>query len=1207
MRAKLGNAFLLLSLLLVAAVASPAHAQKYDFATCDPAVTALTVCSSTVTACCTKATTASSSFLLSGTDKALIIPLDRCHQRPGTSKEGAPNDITGASPYWCYMATPTADDGMYQAYGLMYRLLQTQRLGSADAIPVYWVVNPAKDPPALTLAESAASQTYISTDIDFWVVSSAGVTPPALGTALTPIGTDTNPVKHVTLTSGNLTVDTTAAWNYNKKQFPVRGAAFVIAASDRAKFEKFIKRQAPYTSASMPFQARTGCNGGSTSCSNWSAIDMYEIQPTASIGWTDHTSGAFRANQLPIATTLNYSAARVARIDGGAVSTLWLKKAALNDISTASCKTGPMNPIDSVYCDVNTGDIAANVLINGNFSWLWLDSATTACSSAADISVWTNIRTFLTQQAGVRAAGNAMLIDKPIEVAEVCANKQLLGAEVTGRGLDASAAATANPVEKFIVRYPQSLFQQWGDLPMDFSSSSLKGFTYAGFGASGYNPLFSSGTNTLHRLVTMESATTTCTYHKGTTGLGNSGPTAACDQYGAGGDVQDVGVYGRFKNNGNNGIVFYLPGNQIANRSSQLRMVLNSLLATPLGIVPITTGTITEVSRNTPIAMLSGEVVQGTYEVVTPTPGVPTFSVDADATAFRFPYSKGHLRARTGIPTNGDFASGFIVWDAADPLTGIPNTTSSYSGCGAPFTAGCRTIFTTTDATRTTTGIALKQFNAANAGVIGPIMAPNLTAANQQLLMKRVIAGDDSATPGTFVPKLGGVDRSTVAIIEPSGFVNSTRPTIAYFGARDGMLHAVCATTGGNCLTRGQELWAYIPRKLLSAIRYNTGRIAGSPNVIDAFGDFYGTGTKSWRTILVFTTGSGNATAQDRIPATYAMDISDPFSPKVLWEQGIADVTALAAFEEGQALEVSQGRVRINQANVNLAFVHSNNLGTAGAGSVVTAIDVETGDVQWKRNGYAYPGPRTGGNNVVPTTGVPGGAVPIDQNGQGYVTDLVFATLYGDVWVVDPATGASRYQAASVDVPLFRFSTDFQPIGATPSIYSDGIQQMVIVASGGFADPSDTHWACNDSDITNCTTLHHIVRINLDPVATAFPINELATSDVLNKTLALNQRAFASPTVIGDALYVTVDSTNVNGATYGTSGTNTGQVLKLSLVTFATSSTTGNKSGAGSVTKSGASVFAGGQEVGAAPTGTTNAVDSLNTLKVTRQLWLRSE
>lgn len=1205
MRAKIGNASLLLALLVVAALAPSAHAQKYDFATCDPAVTALTVCSSTVTACCTKATGVSSApFLLSGADKALMIPLDRCHQRPGSSKEGAPNDTTGASPYWCYKATPTADDGMYQAYGLAYRLLQTQRLAAADAIPVYWVVNPAKDPPALILAENVASQTYISTDIDFWVVSSAGVTPPPLGTALTAIGADTAPLKHVTLTSGNISVDTPAAWNYNKKQFPVRGGAFVIAASDRAKFEKFIKRQAPYTSASMPFQARTGCNGGGASCSDWSAVDMYEIQPTASIGWTDHTTGAFRPNQLPIATTLNYSASRVARIDGGAVSTLWLKKASLNDISTSVCKTGPMSPIDTVYCDVTTGDVASNVLINGNFNWFWLDSAGTGCSTAAQISMWTNTRTFLTQQAGVRAAGNAMLVDSPIDVAESCGNKQLLGAEVALRGLDTSAAATSNPVEKFIVRYPQSLFQQWGDLPTDFSSSSLKGFTYAGFGANGYNPLFSAGAPTLHRLLTMDSAVANCTRHKGTTGLGGSGPTAACDQYGAGGDVQDVAVYGRFQNNGNNGIVFYLPGNQVANRSSQLRMVLNSLLATPLGIVPVVPGTTTEVSRNTPIAMLSGEIVQGTYEAVTPSPPVTAFSVNADSTTFRFPYTKGHLRARTGITAGGGFASGTTVFDAA---TGIPSTTSSYSGCGTPFTAGCRTIFTTTDATRTPTGIAIKQFNAANSSVIGPIMASNLSTANQQLLMQRVTAGDDSATAGTFVAKLGGVDRSTVAIIEASGFVNSSRPTIAYFGATDGMLHAVCASTGGNCTSLGQELWAYIPRKLLPVIRYNTGRIDGSPNVIDSFGDFYGTGTKSWRTILVFTTGSGNATAQDRIPATYAMDISDPFAPKVLWEQGIADVTTLGTLEPGQALEVSQGRARINQANVNLAFVHSNNLGTAGAGSVVTAIDVETGDVQWTRSGYAYPGPRTGGNNVVPSTGVPGGAVPIDQNGQGYVTDLVFATLYGDVWVVDPATGASRYQASSVDVPLFRFSTDFQPIGATPAIYSDGIQQMVIVASGGFADPSDTHWACNNSDITTCTTLHHVVRINLDPVATTFPISELTAGDVLNKTLALNQRAFASPTVIGDALYVTVDSTNVNGATYGTTGSNTGQVLKLNLVTFATTSTTANKSGAGSVTKSGTAVFAGGQDVGTAPTGTTTGVDSMNTLKVIRNLWLRSE
>ena len=136
-------------------------------------------------------------------------------------------------------------------------------------------------------------------------------------------------------------------------------------------------------------------------------------------------------------------------------------------------------------------------------------------------------------------------------------------------------------------------------------------------------------------------------------------------------------------------------------------------------------------------------------------------------------------------------------------------------------------------------------------------------AADQATLIQRVLAGDDSAIVGISSPALGGVDRSTVAVIPSSTLVNGTRQTMAYFGATDGMLHAVCVSVGGNCDVIGRELWAYLPRTELGLVRYNKARIDGSPRVMDVFGDFTGTGAaKRWRTVLVFQTGTGDTTLQ---------------------------------------------------------------------------------------------------------------------------------------------------------------------------------------------------------------------------------------------------------------------------------------------------------------------------------------------------------
>ena len=62
--------------------------------------------------------------------------------------------------------------------------------------------------------------------------------------------------------------------------------------------------------------------------------------------------------------------------------------------------------------------------------------------------------------------------------------------------------------------------------------------------------------------------------------------------------------------------------------------------------------------------------------------------------------------------------------------------------------------------------------------------------------------------------------------------------------------------------------------------------------VMDMFGDFDQDGRKEFRTILFFQTGEGDATSLDRVPAVYALDVTDPTNPIVLWEYSMSSVTA---------------------------------------------------------------------------------------------------------------------------------------------------------------------------------------------------------------------------------------------------------------------------------------------------------------------------
>ncbi|MDB4959002.1 MAG: Type fimbrial biosis protein PilY1 [Myxococcales bacterium] len=1164
----------LLGIAIILACVSQAHAQAYDFATCSPGAVPVTACNSTITRCCKQAAGTGSSILRSGTDYAIVIPMDYCHQA------GSASPTDGSAPTWC--SKPTSPGGMVLAYGLVYRLLQ-------NGIPVYWYVNPSKDPVALGATNGTSAE--IPSDIDLWVMDAAATTPPATGTALTACSGCTPPVKHWTLSStGTFAVD--AAWTYDKKQFPIRGSAFLIRAVDRANFNKFVRRQAPYNN----WAAGRSCGSG-TSCQDFSGIEFFEIQPSASLGWTDFTvSGAggatgFRAGEGPVADVLNYSPGRIAREGVGGVAQKWLGSANLEDQAAAACRSSTFSPPDSVFCAVDDTDIANGTLVSGNFGWLWLDHSTPACGATM-----TNIRTFLVPQTGVRAAGNVMAIANGLDQETSCSNQQLLGNEVASYGLDTSASGS--PPAALILRYPANLMLQWGDHSPDFAAGQGgPGFTYSGGSSNGYNPAFTSGVNpnSLHRLVTDDAssgANTICLNQKS---------SATCDVYGgASGDDLDLASYGRFQNGTTNGIVFYLPGTQIHNHTSELRMLLDALLATPTGVIPIN-ATATEVSRNAPIVAAVGgntAVVQGTYENVSPNPLVPTFTVASDAAGFRFPYLKGHLRARTAstiTTTASTFGSSGVLFDAASNIPG-----PTYAGCGTYFTSSCRTVFTTL---ATGSNPAIHYLQSSELGNIGPAMAADLTSSDQARLIQRVLAGDDSATSGTFVPKLGGVDRSTVAVIGTSSVVSTTRPTIAYFGATDGMLHAVCASVGAGCDVLGREMWAYVPRTQLSTLRYNVGRIDGAPHVFDAFGDWANTGIRTWKTVLTFQTGSGDPTASDRVPAIYALDVSNPLNPTVLWEYTLANAASRAVVELGVGLTLASGSVKVSGVSKTLVFAQTNNGGTGGAGSIVTAIDVVTGGVVWQK-GAIYPAPRTATNAAVQNTGIPGGAVAVDKTGVGDTTDLVLATLYGDLWELDPATGNSRYGSGS-DIPLFRFSTDYHPIGGKPAIYSNSNQLFAVITSGGYDDPADSTWDGNQAQSA--------VAIKLSTPTADATINEnQGAPDVPFKIdFGAGEKGSSQALIVGNELFLTTDTADINAIGYGTSGA-TGHMYRFNLSTNAAGATVVLAGGATSVANSATTLYAGAsdktQQLGTGASSTTGtSVDPIQGSKMYRKLWVRTQ
>lgn len=639
--------------------------------------------------------------------------------------------------------------------------------------------------------------------------------------------------------------------------------------------------------------------------------------------------------------------------------------------------------------------------------------------------------------------------------------------------------------------------------------------------------------------------------------------------------------------------IIYVGGHDVSGVVAGTKLILQTLLL--LGEPPIVTST-SEVSRASPIvASIDGtmSIVQGTFESVTPAP-IPSFVPNAAASipaSFQFPNIVGHMRAIpvVNVTTSADdFGVPTRQFDAA---TLIP---ASNDSC-ADFSSGCRTVFTNSSAGFSPTRTVIKT---ANRPTVGPLMAPDLAATEQDTLIQRTLAGYGT---GPYVSKLGGVDRSTVAVIPTSLVAGTTRPTVVYFGATDGMIHAVCGSISGPlCTATGIEMWAFLPRTQLKRVRSNTTRIDGSPHVLDMFGDFTGTGTRTFKTILIFQSGSGDPATSGETPSVYALDVTDPANPSILWEYTTPAVRS--AVELGVGLTVSMGKVNVGGAMKLAAFVETNNGGTGAAGAVVAAINIENGSDLWAAkfsNIYSSNASR-GAGGLPPASGIPGGAVAVDRQGNGFLTDVVFGTLWGDLWQLDAGTGNNRFSGN----PLFRFTTNLHPFGAVPAIYDSGGTLYALAIPGGYADTGATNpqWT---------TAAQKAVAVSLN--TTTGNLNESSGSPGVPWTYDLTngEKAYEQALIVGNELFFTTDTTDVNDVLYGTAAAQTGHVYKVAIGGGAGSATiVAIQGGASSLANNGTDLYSGTSDkieqvsTSAASTAGTTTTSAAN--QATRRLWLQT-
>jgi outer membrane protein assembly factor BamB len=409
-----------------------------------------------------------------------------------------------------------------------------------------------------------------------------------------------------------------------------------------------------------------------------------------------------------------------------------------------------------------------------------------------------------------------------------------------------------------------------------------------------------------------------------------------------------------------------------------------------------------------------------------------------------FPGRSGHLRA---FSLNADGRS--ERWDAAAgvPVPGsvlLPSVAvEELSPAFGDFSVE-RLLFTNAGAAQQ---YRLLRFDSSAAA----ILADQLGSASVAEAAALINAVRGRAGSGIDLPQgtadrsdlLGAISSSTPALVGASLFSGSAgeRARVLYVGSDDGLLHAILADSG-------RELWGYLPGGLLPALsrqgwtdatRLTNVQVNGSPAVSDQFVDFDGDGYREWRTVLV-----GTASAAGFAGVVFALDVTDPYRPQLLWEKSLAAIGLGSS--RGVAMSVAGGD-GLNSPGIFLTGAPLQRIGRNGTaepyngrfGVQACALDLVDGTLRWSF--FADYQGAAANLNAPPA---PPALVSVGTK----VTGVVFGDLAGRLWVLDPSGGAPLGGGPVYQLPEGSRS----PIGAGVAVRG----RTLLFGSGGaeHADPT---------------------------------------------------------------------------------------------------------------------------------------------------------
>ena len=292
---------------------------------------------------------------------------------------------------------------------------------------------------------------------------------------------------------------------------------------------------------------------------------------------------------------------------------------------------------------------------------------------------------------------------------------------------------------------------------------------------------------------------------------------------------------------------------------------------------------------------------------------------------------------------------------------------------------------------------------------------------------------------------------------------NVGRTPMLYVPSNDGMLHAFYAGTGIADPLGGKEAWAMIPSTVLPNLwkladnNYKNNHayfVDGTPAVSDVFD------SGAWKTILVAGLNDGGK-------GYYALDVTDPLSPKGLWE--FKWNSAVCPFAAGNT---PIGAASGNTSDCHLGYTFGKPLITKLAdGTWVVMVtsgynNVNTPSQAGDGVGYLYVLNASTGKIIykIPT-GVGDATTPsglaqinnfVDQSEINNLTVRVYGTdIIGNIWRFDVNGIAPAVRGATLIGTAKDTGGTPQPITVRPEVSLLDGKPIIFVATGRFLGASD--------------------------------------------------------------------------------------------------------------------------------------------------------